>query len=79
MNYKEKAEDMREQVKQSETPRQFPDMSEAKVAIVYTSMATLDDEMCHEWRAGMVPMMATVDAGSVRDRSELDQVSANKQ
>ena len=59
----------------SETPRQFPDQSNAKCAIVYTSFCFLPEEFALKWRQGMCAAGANIDATNYRDRIGLDQLT----
>ena len=65
--FKEKAEDMREQVKLSNNPNQFFDMSNAKCGIIWTSMAAVPEGFREAYRDGFVALNVVIDSGSYKD------------
>ena len=71
--YKQKCDDMRQQVRMAGRPRQVPtlDGPACKTGIVFDSFFDLPVECMDRWRDRMVPLMAVVDATSYRDRVDL--------
>lgn len=71
--YKEKAEDMAEQVKLAEKPRFFPPLK--NIGIMWTSLAEVPEDFHEAYKEGFVPWITTVDSASYKDRVELSPLA----
>ena len=74
--FKEKAEDMREQVKLANTPYHFPTMEgKSKVGIIWTSIADVPDGFREKYKDGFVSLVTVIDSGKYKDGQTINALN----
>ena len=74
--FKEKAEDMREQVKLANTPYHFPTVEgKSKVGIIWTSIADVPDGFREKYKDGFVSLVTVIDSGKYKDGQTINTLN----
>ena len=74
--FKEKAEDMREQVKLANAPYHFPTVEgKSKVGIIWTSIADVPDGFREKYKDGFVSLVTVIDSGKYKDGQTINTLN----